>query len=63
MSDYCRLAQTVLSFPPMEGFEADFDFGVKQVDRSSSDGLSMPFILYANSVLWRRLMMTKDLQP
>ena len=32
MNDYCRFAQTVLSMPPMEGFDADFDLGVEQVD-------------------------------
>jgi len=30
MSDYCRFAQAILSLPPMEGFDADFDLGVEQ---------------------------------
>ena len=38
MSDYCRFAQTVLTMPPVEGFDADFDVGVEQVDDSLSDG-------------------------
>ena len=39
MSDYCRFAQAVLSLPPMEGFDADFDLRVEGVDSSLSDGL------------------------
>jgi len=31
ISDYCIFAQAVLSMPPMEGFDADFDLGVEQV--------------------------------
>ena len=30
ISNYCRFAQVVLSLLPMEGFDADFDLGVKQ---------------------------------
>jgi len=29
MSDHCRFAQTVLSMPPVEGFNADFDVVVE----------------------------------
>ena len=29
ISDYCRFAQVVLSMPPMEGFDANFDLGVE----------------------------------
>ena len=39
MSDYCRFAQAILSLPPMEGLDADFDLGVEQVNSSSSNGL------------------------
>jgi len=39
MGDYYRFAQTVLSFPPMEGFKENFNLGVKQGDSSQSDGL------------------------
>ena len=52
MSDYCRFAQDVLSLPLMEGFDADFDLGVEQIDSSPSDGPQKQFVLYANSVLW-----------
>jgi len=38
MSYYCRLAQTILSMPPMEGFDVDFIVGVERVDDSPSDG-------------------------
>ena len=38
MSDYCRFAQIVLSMPPVEGFDADVDVGVRRVDDSPSDG-------------------------
>jgi len=34
MSDYCTFAQAVLSLPPMEGFDADFDLGVELGDSS-----------------------------
>ena len=29
MSDYCRFAQVVLSLPPMQGFDVDFNLGVE----------------------------------
>jgi len=51
MSDYCRFAQTVLSMPPMEGFDADFDVGVEQVDGSPSDGPQERFVLYDDNIL------------
>ena len=38
MSNYCRFAQIVLSMPPVEGFDADFDVGVERVDDSPSNG-------------------------
>jgi len=62
MSDYCRFAQAILSLPPMEGLDIDFDFGAKQVDSSPSDRLRVHFVLYADNALWRKLMKTKDLQ-
>ena len=55
--------QAVLSLPPMEGLDADFDLGVEQVDSSPFDGLRTRFVLYADNALWRKLMKTKDLQP
>ena len=38
ISAYCRFAQVVHSMPPLEGFDVDFDLGVKQFDDSPSDG-------------------------
>ena len=32
LSNYCRFAQAIHSLPPMKGFNADFDLGVKQGD-------------------------------
>ena len=29
MSEYCRFAQAVLSLPPIEGFDADFDLEIE----------------------------------
>jgi len=52
MSNCCRFAQTVLSMPPMEGFDVDFNVGVEWVNDSPSDGPQKRFVLYANSVLW-----------
>ena len=63
MSDYCRFAQTVLSMPPVEGFDADFDIGVERVDDSPSNEPQKRFALYANSALCHQVMKTKDLQP
>jgi len=39
MSDHCRFAQAVLSLPPIEGFDACFDWGIERCDSSQSDGL------------------------
>jgi len=39
MSDYYRFAQSVLSSPPIEGFDVDFDLGVEQGNSSQSNGL------------------------
>ena len=48
---------------PLEGFYANFDVGVEQVDVSPSDGPREQFVLYTDSVLWDQVMTTKDLQP
>ena len=61
MSDYCRFAQTVLSMPFVEGFDADFDVGIERVDDSPSDGPQGQFVLYADSTLWHQVMKTNDL--
>ena len=45
MSNYCRFAQVVLSLPSMEGFDADFDLGVEQVDSNLPDRPPVRFIL------------------
>ena len=37
ISKYCRFAQVVHSMPLLEGFDADFDVRVEQVDVSPSD--------------------------
>ena len=37
ISEYCRFAQVVHSMPPLEGFDANFDVRVEQVDDSPSD--------------------------
>ena len=63
MSDYYRFAQTVLSMPPVEGFDADFDEGVERVDDNPSDGPQERFVLYADSALWHQVVKMKDLQP
>jgi len=47
----------------MEGFDADFDLGVEQLDNSPSNGLQVCFVLYANNTLWCQVIETKDLQP
>ena len=38
MTEYCRFAQVVHSMPSLEGFDADFDVGVEQVDGNLSNG-------------------------
>ena len=52
ISEYCRVAQIVHSMPSLEGFDADFDVGAKQVDVSPTDGPREQFFWYANSALW-----------
>jgi len=37
MSDYCRFMHIVHSMSPMEGFDADFELGVEQVNSDSRD--------------------------
>ena len=63
MTDYCRFAQTVLSTPPVEGFDVDFDIAVERVGDSPSDRPQDQFVLYADSALWHQVMKIKDLQP
>jgi len=38
VSDYCRFAQVVLSLPPMEGVDLDFDLGIEHDNSSPSNG-------------------------
>ena len=38
INNYYKFAQTVLYVAPMQGFDADFDVGVEQVDDSLSNG-------------------------
>ena len=47
--------------PPLEGFDADFDVWIEQVDVSASDGPREQFVLYADSALWDQVMKMKDL--
>ena len=63
ISEYCRFARIVLSVPPLEGFNADFDAGFEQVDVSSSDGPREQLVVYVDSALWDQVIKTKDLQP
>jgi len=63
MSDYCSSAQVVLSLPPMEGVDLDFDLGIENEDSDPPDGAWYRFVLYANSTLWRNLIKKNDLQP
>ena len=37
ISNYCRFTHAILSLPLMEGFDANFDLGVEQIDSSPSD--------------------------
>jgi len=39
MSDYCRFVQVVLSLPPMEGVDLNFDLWINHDDNGLSDGL------------------------
>jgi len=56
-------AQFVLSLPPSERFDADFDLVIEQDGSGQSDGPHARFILYTDSALWHQLMTTtKDLQ-
>lgn len=61
ISEYYRFAGVVHSMPPLEGFDADFDLGVDQVDDSPSDGPRHRFVLYVDDALWYHVMKTKDL--
>ena len=63
MSDCCRFAQTILSWPPIEGVDIDFHLGIEQDDSSRSNRPHTWFILYTDNILWHKLMMMKDLQP
>jgi len=63
MSDYCRFAQVVLSLPPMEGVDLDFNLGIEHDDSGPSNGARYRFILYADNTLWHHLMRKKHLQP
>ena len=45
MSDYYRFAQVALSMPPMEGFDADFDLWVEQVNSDPLNKALVCFIL------------------
>jgi len=63
MSNYYRFTQDVLSMPPMEGFDADCDLGVEQVNSDMLDRARVCFVLYTDNALWHRVMKTKDLQP
>jgi len=38
ISEYCRFVRVVRSIPPLEGFDANFDVGVEQVDVSPCEG-------------------------
>jgi len=49
--------------PQLEGFNADFDVGVEQIDGNLSDGLREWFVLYADGALWHQVMKIRDLQP
>jgi len=61
--DYCRFAQVVLSLPPTEGFDADFDPGIEQGDSGQSDRPCTWFVLYADNALWHQLILTEVLEP
>ena len=63
MSDYCKFAQVVLSLPHMERVDVDFDLGIEQDDSGRSDGPRTRLVLQTDNMLWRQLMMMKDLQP
>jgi len=46
LSEYCRFARVLHSMPPLEGFDANFDIRVDQVDVRPSDGPRERFVLY-----------------
>ena len=62
-SDYYMFAQVALSLPPMEKVGLDFDPGIEYDDSGPSDGARYQFVLYADGMLWRSLLIKKDLQP
>ena len=41
ISDYCSFPQVVLSLPPIEGVDLDFDFGIKYKDSGPSNGAAI----------------------
>ena len=51
MSDYCKFAQVVLSLPPMEGVNLDFDLGIEHDDSGPFDGACYQLFLYADGTL------------
>jgi len=51
MSDYCRFTQVVLSLPPMEGVDLDYDLSIKHADSNPFDGARYQFVLYADNML------------
>ena len=51
MSNYCRLAQVVLSLPLMEGVDLDFDLRIEYDDSGPFDGAHYRFVLYADGTL------------
>jgi len=51
MSNYCRLAQVVLSLPLMEGVDLDFDLRIEYSDTCLSDVARYRFLLSADGTL------------
>jgi len=47
----------------MEGVDVDFNLGIEHDDSGQSDGPRTRFVLYTANMLWRQLMIMKDLQP
>ena len=60
-SDYCRFSRGVMSFPPMNGIEYDFDLEV-EFGSGPADGAHYQIILHADHAIWCYLM-KKDLHP
>jgi len=52
VTDYCRIAQVILSLPLLQGIDADFDLGIKQGGNGQSDGPRTRSILYTDNTLW-----------